>query len=227
MKKLYAAAIGLLLLTSCGHVDLSKNVFESSTGSGTSSSKPAAETTATITSTVTTMYYTQQRTSEPDTANNADDSVNMPYAALIRRVSANEYCGDKSSVAIIDRNGKHYFTEDSNICEMDNMKINEMLAAGAHDAYRTKCEDIDTEEITAKYKLVCEAAENDDCSFCDPGIYPDVEASSTDVCFMYFNSDGTLKSIPIYRNVCLTPVFTNSDKLTEVYNWYKGTWKNV
>jgi len=227
MKKLYAAAIGLLLLTSCGHVDLSKNVFESSSGSGTASSRSTAETTSTITSTVTTMYYTQHRTSETDTLNNADDSVHKPYVALIRRVFSNEYCSDKNSVSIIDRNGKRYFTEDKNICKMNNQKINEMLAAGALDAYRTKCSDVDTEEIAAIYKLVCEAVENDDCRMRECEMLPSVEAPLVSVYFMCCNSDGTLRSVPIYVNKCMTPIFTNSDKLTKVYNWYNDLNKTL
>ena len=221
MKKLYAAAIGLILLTSCGHVDLSKNVFETSTGTSETAAQKAASTSVTVTAVVTTMHDTAASTAVIYNGANIG-SAEMPEIALIKRVTANEYCSDKTSVSIIDRNGNRYYTEDANICAMDNAEVNEKLAAGALGAYLTKKNAADTGEIAENYKLVCEAAENDDCSFNEPEAVPDVEASVISVCGMYYNSDRELKSVRIYENKCLTDIFTNSDKLTRVYKWYNA-----
>lgn len=226
MKKLYTAVIGLVLLTSCGKVDLSANIVETTTGAAASRTSASETTASTVTSTVTT-FATLNRTTEPDTQETSSSSEKMPEMVFIRRVLANEYCPDKTSVSIIDRKGNRYYTEDKNICGLNNEDIDEKLEAGALDAYLTKADSIATDEIAENYKLLCEAVENDDCSLNEPEMMPDVEASVISVCGMYYNSDGELKSVRIYENECLTDIFTNSDKLTRVYKWYNGTCKNV
>ena len=257
MKKIFAAAISLLLLTGCGSIAISGTADIADTTAMLTSAAPddlaagtaatvtsataltstvtttepvtaAPETaTSTVTAAVTTTALPSPVTTEPEVTDTAPDSRNIPCAVFIRRLQENKYCPEKSSVSLYDSSGYYYFTEDKDICGLSNIQINEKLASGGMADYRMKCEAISTDEIAANYRLVCEAAAAGNCELDMPDRLPCVEAPEIAVYTMYYTSDGELKSVCIYKNKCMSNIFTNSEKLNEVYRWYRDTFRKA
>lgn len=169
-----------------------------------------------------------------DTAQNE-----LPAIVFIVRTDISDTLGEMSdeeiaqrgiaveSLAFYDKEGNYYSSRDPDVNAMDNKTLITEYEAGhltEQLQYYTSC---DADALADQYAKLLKIYRKGKLEIVYPHELPAVQANFSAWYGFYYDRDGNIQSCTIHQEERMTELYTNNDKVNEVYEWIKGTFKKA
>lgn len=163
----------------------------------------------------------------------------LPAIVFIVRTDISDTLGEMSdeeiaqrgiaveSLAFYDKEGNYYSSRDPDVNAMDNKTLITEYEAGhltEQLQYYTSC---DADALADQYAKLLKIYRKGKLEIVYPHYLPAVQANFIAWYGFYYDRDGNIQSCTIHQNEKMTELYTNNDKVNEVYEWIKGTFRNA
>lgn len=139
-------------------------------------------------------------------------------------ICCNVHESGNKQITFFDNNGAYYSCDDDAICSLPINELTEYFESG--DAGFVKHnQTCDKAELQSCHEIICATADDADYALKYPEALPAVETRSVTWYGVYYDSVGEICLFPIHKEDRLTDIYSNSEQINQVYEWYKESIK--